>query len=90
MSKKLSCLIFLSISPREKVAKVEYELLRINNIKIIYEVLGWYDLCLEVEADCDEELGSIIHHISQIEGVRSISTFVISKKITGFNSKVEF
>lgn len=90
MSKKLSCLIFLSISPREKVAKVEYELLRINNIKIIYEVLGWYDLCLEVEADRDEELGSIIHYISQIEGVRSISTFVISKKITGFNSKVEF
>jgi len=85
MSKKLSCLVFLSISPRENVVKVEDKLLRTNNIKILYEVLGGYDLCLEVEADCDKELGSVIHHISQIEGVKSISTFVISKKITRFD-----
>jgi len=81
MSKKLSSLILLTVSPRENMPIVESKLLKIKNIKTIYKILGRYDICIEVEVDCEEELGSVIHYISQIEGVESLSTFVISGKI---------
>ena len=83
MSKNITALIFIIISTEPKSMQIpaENELTKIKGIKHIYEVLGNYDICVEVEAKSREELGEILYSISTVKGVRAVSTFVVSKKV---------
>jgi len=81
MSKELRVLVFLSIEPIEKVFDVERYLKRLDNVIRIYEVTGEFELFMEIIINNSKELGMVINKISALRGIKSIQTFVVTKKI---------
>jgi len=81
MPENITALIFISTEPKSMQIPTEDELARIKEIKHIYEVLGDYDICVEVEVKSREELGKVLYSISTVKGVRAISTYIVSKKV---------
>jgi len=81
MPKDITALIFISTEPKSMQIPTENELIKIKEIKHVYEVLGNYDICVEVKAKSREELGKILYSISTIRGVKAVTTFIISKKV---------
>ncbi len=81
MSMDIAAFLFIGTEPKNKQIPVENEIAKIKGVVHIYEVLGEYDMCVYVQAKNREDLGRIIYSISTIEGVKTVTTIVISKKV---------
>ena len=80
MKQKLDVLIFLDIAPAERFV-VEEKLLKLPQIIRMFEVLGEYEVVIEVQVNTQIELGELINTLASTEGIRGIKTFVITKFI---------
>lgn len=81
MSKNIMAFLFIGTEPKNRQVPVETEIAKIKGVMHIYEVLGEYDMCIHVQVKNREDLARILYAISTIEGVKTVTTIVISKKI---------
>ncbi|MDK2982776.1 MAG: hypothetical protein PWP49_1121 [Thermococcaceae archaeon] len=79
-SRKIKALVFLSVT-KDKLVDIGIEVAKIKYAKRVYEVLGNYDLVMFTEVSSREELGEVINTVSTLEGVKFISTFILTEKI---------
>ncbi|WP_167888372.1 Lrp/AsnC family transcriptional regulator [Thermococcus sp. MV5] len=81
MPKGIMAFLFVGTEPKNRQIPVENEIVKIKGVVHVYEVLGEYDMCIHVQAKSREDLARILYTVSTIEGVRTVTTIIISKKI---------
>jgi len=73
--------LFVKTEPKSRQVPVEMEIARMKGVLHVYEVLGEYDMCIHVHTPTREELSKLLYSISTIEGVKMVTTIILSKKI---------
>ncbi|ADT82992.1 MULTISPECIES: Lrp/AsnC family transcriptional regulator [Thermococcus] len=79
--KGIMAFLFIKTQPKNRQVPVEDEISRMKGVLHLYEVLGEYDMCVHVHAGTREELSNLLYNISTVEGVKEITTIIISKRI---------
>jgi DNA-binding Lrp family transcriptional regulator len=76
----MEALLFISIDLKKRTM-LEQKIIKTRGVKRVMEILGQYDITVEIIADNRERLEELISKLSSIEGVDRITTYVISKEI---------
>jgi DNA-binding Lrp family transcriptional regulator len=76
----MEALLFISIDLKKRTM-LEQRIIKTRGVKRVMEILGQYDIAVEISADNRERLEELISKLSSIEGVDRIATYVISKEI---------
>jgi len=77
----MEALLFISIDLKKRTL-LEQKIIRVKGVKRILEILGQYDIAVEIKAEDREKLEGIITKMRNIDGIEKISTYVISKEIS--------
>lgn len=77
----MEALLFISIDLKKRTL-LEQKIIRVKGVKRILEILGQYDIAVEIRAEDREKLEGIITKMRNIDGIEKISTYVISKEIS--------
>jgi DNA-binding Lrp family transcriptional regulator len=76
----MKALLFMSIDLKKRTI-LEQEVVKLRGVRRIIEILGQYDIAVEVEAENREKMEGLIAKISALGGIDKISTYLISKEI---------
>lgn len=76
----MDALLFISIDLKKRTL-LEQKIMQIKGVKRILEILGQYDIAVEIRAENRDKLEDIITKMRNIDGIEKISTYVISKEI---------
>ncbi len=73
---RLKAIVFLSIDIK-KYNKVVSELLKIPQVKVVYDITGEWTFSLEVLVKDHKELSELLDRLGRIDGIQQTSTAVV-------------
>jgi DNA-binding Lrp family transcriptional regulator len=76
----MKALLFMSIDLKKRTI-LEQGVVKLRGVRRIIEILGQYDVAVEVEAENREKMEELIAKIGALGGIDKISTYLISKEI---------
>jgi len=76
----MKALLFMSIDLKKRTI-LEQGVVKLRGVRRIIEILGQYDIAVEVEAENREKMEELIAKIGALDGIDKISTYLISKEI---------
>jgi DNA-binding Lrp family transcriptional regulator len=76
----MKALLFMSIDLKKRTI-LEQGMVKLRGVRRIIEILGQYDVAVEVEAENREKMEELIAKIGALDGIDKISTYLISKEI---------
>ena len=76
-----SAIVLISIDSATDTSKVSLKLVKLENVKTVYEITGQYDITTIMSAANIAEINSSIDALRKISGVVDTNTVIILKKI---------
>lgn len=78
-SDKTSAITLISVASTADTSAVSNQLMNLNEVKVVYEITGQYDIAAIIAAPAIVEINKCIDDIRKIEGVSDTDTVIILK-----------
>lgn len=77
-----SAIVFVSTDSSTDTSKISTKLSKINEVKVVYEITGQYDIATIISASNMSNINAAIDTLRKIKGVTDTNTIIILKKVT--------
>jgi Lrp/AsnC family transcriptional regulator, regulator for asnA, asnC and gidA len=80
-SDKTSAITLISVASTADSSAVSKQLMKLNGVKVVYEITGQYDIAAIIAAPAIADINKCIDEVRKIEGVSDTDTVIILKTI---------
>ena len=81
-SDQTSAIVFVSTDSSIDTSKISAKLSKIDEVKVVYEITGQYDIATVISALNMSDINAAIDTLRKISGVTDTNTIIILKKVT--------
>jgi DNA-binding Lrp family transcriptional regulator len=78
-SDKTSAITLISVASTADTSAVSNQLMKLNGVKVVYEITGQYDIAAIIAAPAIADINKCIDDIRKIDGVSDTDTVIILK-----------
>jgi DNA-binding Lrp family transcriptional regulator len=78
-SDKTSAMTLISVASTADTSAVSNHLMKLNGVKVVYEITGQYDIVAIIAAPAISDINNCIDDIRKIDGVSDTDTVIILK-----------
>lgn len=81
-SGQTSAIVLASVDSETDTSKVSSKLARLDEVQVVYEITGQYDIAMIIGAPSMGDINRAIDTLRRIRGVTDTNTVIILKKVT--------